>query len=90
MLHTKFYCDRPTGSGEDFEWFFTIYRHVATILGVGGGGSCDPDPRNKLSFPRPIEASYDIRLQSAQCFRRRCLKMLTTDARLCYKLSYVP
>ena len=27
MLHTKFRGNRATGSGEDFEGFFTIYGH---------------------------------------------------------------
>ena len=40
---------------------------------------------NKLSFPHPVEAPYEIWLQSAQWFlRRRCLKSVDgqmTDGR---------
>ena len=38
MLHTKFRGNRPAGSGEDFEGFFTIYGrgghlgHVTSIM----------------------------------------------------------
>ena len=38
MLHTKFRKNRPAGSGEDFERFFTIYGrsghlgHVTSIM----------------------------------------------------------
>ena len=58
--------------------------------------SCDPDPANKLSFPHPIEAPYEIWLRLAQRFwRRRSLKMVdgqrTDDAPwLYYKLTNEP
>ena len=35
--------------------------------------SCDPDPMNKLSFPHPIEAPYEI---CQRFWRRRSLKMV--------------
>ena len=39
--------------------------------------SCDPDSANKLLFPYPTEASYEIWLQLAQRFlRRRSLKIV--------------
>ena len=53
MLHTKPQGHWPFGSGEDFWRVFTIY-------GRGGHLSRDPDPANKLSFPHPTEAPYEI------------------------------
>ena len=59
--------------------------------------SCDPDPANKLSFPYPTEAPYEICLWLAQrVWRRRSLKMVdgrrTTDDGAClyYKLTNEP
>ena len=54
--------------------------------------SCDPDSVNKLSFPHPIEAPYEIWLLLAQWFwRKRPLKMVdgwTNDEPwLYYKLT---
>ena len=37
MLHTKFHGNRPAGSGEDFEGFFTIYgrgRHLGHVTSI--------------------------------------------------------
>ena len=68
MLHTKFQFHQPFGSGEeDFLRFLPyIWRP---------SWSCDQDCLNKLSFPHPMEAPYEIWLQLALWFlRRRCLK----------------
>ena len=57
--------------------------------------SCDPDPMNKLSFPHPIEAPYQIWLRLAQWFWRRSLKMVDRQRTdngpwLYYKLTNEP
>ena len=39
MLHTKFRGNRPTGSGEDFEWFLP-YMGVAAILVLVNNDLC--------------------------------------------------
>ena len=55
MLHTKFYGNRPTGSGEeDFEGF------LPHIWAWRQPWSCDQVPMNKLSFPLPMEAAHKI------------------------------
>ena len=55
MLHTKFQGHRPFGSGEEDSFkVFTIYGHGKPFW------SCDMDRLNKLSFPHPMEASYEI------------------------------
>ena len=73
MLHTKFHGNRPSGSREDDFWrVFTIYGHGVHL------GQVTWTFQKNLSFPHPMEALYEIWLQSAQWFqRRRCLKMLT-------------
>ena len=75
MLHTKFQGHRPFGSGEEYFLMFLPYIGMAAILAL----------LNKLSFPHPVEAPYEIWLQSAQWFlRRRCLKSVDgqmTDGR---------
>ena len=73
MLHTKFQGHQRFGSGE--EDFFKGFYH---IWAWQPSWSCDQDCLNKLSFPHPMETLYEIWLQSAQRFLRRCLKMLTT------------
>ena len=58
--------------------------------------SCDPDPANKLLFPHPSEAPYEIWLWLAQRFwRRHCLKSVdgrtdgwTTDHGYTIKVNY--
>ena len=67
-----------------------IFEGFLPHMGVGRPSwSCDPDPK-------PMEASHEIWLQSAQWFqRKRCLKILTddgqtTDALLYCKLMYEP
>ena len=71
ILHTKSHGHGPTGSGkENFKGFY----HIRACRPLW---SCDQDPANKLSFPRPMEAPYAIWLQSAQWLRRRCFKILT-------------
>ena len=61
--------------------------------------SCDLDRLNKLSFPHPMEAPYEIWLWLAKRFLRRCLKSVDDrrlrwrmDNRAClyYKLTYEP
>ena len=59
--------------------------------------SCDPEATNKLSFPLPKEAPHKIWLWSGKRFwRRRCLKLFTTDGRMddgpsvSYKLTLEP
>ena len=54
-------------------------------------------PLNKLSFPRPMEAPYEISLLLAQCFLRRRLSKCVEDrwwmddrGCLYYKLTYEP
>ena len=68
-------------------------------MGMAAILSSDLDHLNKLSFPHPKEAPYEIWLQSAQWFQRRCLKKLTynthaqirtTEAYLYYKLTNEP
>ena len=54
-----------------------------------------PGPMDKLLFPHPKEAPYEIKLSLAQWFlRRRCLKSVddrrTTEACLYYKLPNEP
>ena len=56
-----------------------------------------PDPVNKLSFPHPTEAPYEIWLWLAQPFWRRSLKSVDMDdgrtddrPRLYYKLTNEP
>ena len=59
MLPTKFHENRPAGSGEeDFEGFYHIWAWRPSC-------SCDPDAANKLSLPRPKEASRKIWLSLA-------------------------
>ena len=43
--------------------------------------SSDQDHLNKLLFPHPKESPYEIGVQLAQRFQRRCLKMLTDGGR---------
>ena len=53
--------------------------------------SCDQDRLNKLSFPHPMETPYEIWLQSAQWFLRRCLECgQQMEAYLSYKLTNEP
>ena len=48
--------------------FLKCFYH---ILAWWPSWSCDPDPPNKLSFPHPIEAPYEIWLWLAKQFLRR-------------------
>ena len=76
MLHTMFQDHRSIGSGEkDFYGFYHIWAWRPSW-------SCDQDRFNNCSFPRPLEATYEIWLQLAQKFQRRSrLKLLTDDDR---------
>ena len=70
MRHTKFQGHRPYGSGvEDFLKFYYIWAWRPSW-------SFDLDRLNTLSFPHPMETPYEIWLQMAQWFLRRCLKSL--------------
>ena len=74
MVHTKFQGHQPFGSGEENLLMFTTNMGMAAIL--------KPGPLNKLSFPYPMEAPYEIWLWLTQWFqRRRCLGVWTTDDR---------
>ena len=54
MLHTNFQDHRPFGSGEeDFLSFYHIWAWQPSW-------SCDLDRLNKVSFPHPMEAQYEI------------------------------
>ena len=57
--------------------------------------SRDQDRLNKLSYPHPIKAPYEIWIWLAQWFLGRCLKSVddvlhTTEAYLSYKLTNEP
>ena len=65
MLPTKAFF----GSGEENFGRFLPYMGVVAIF-----RSQDGDNLNKLSFPHPIEAPYEIWLWLAKWFLRRCLK----------------
>ena len=84
MLHTKPQGYWPFDSGEDdFLRVFTIYGHGGHL------GSCDPDPANKLSFPHPTEAPYEIGLQLDHRFwGRRSLKMVDGQTEHAYTYYY--
>ena len=85
MPHTKFQGHQLYGSGEE-DLRFLSYMGMAAW-------SCDQDLLNKLSFPHPMEIPYEIWLQSAQWFLRRCLKSGDngqTDDYLSYKLTNEP
>ena len=90
MLHTKAQGHWPFGSGEDF---FKGFYH---LWAWRPSWSCDPDAPNKLLFPRPMEAPYEIWLRLAKLFwKRRSLKMMDgqwTDDGAClyYKLINEP
>ena len=86
MQHTKFQGHWPFGSGEEDFLRFLPYIGMVAILVMW--------PRlNKLLFPHPREAPYEILLWLAQWFkRRRCLKSVDngwqmTEAYLTYKLT---
>ena len=59
MLHTKFYENRPAGSGEDFLKIFTIYGcggHLGHVTQMPGTKYHSPYPRRlhiKFGFDRP-------------------------------------
>ena len=55
MLHTKPQGHWPFGSGE--EDFLKGFYH---IWAWRPPWSRDPDPANKLSFPHPVVAPYEI------------------------------
>ena len=55
MLHTKFRGNPSASSGE--EDFLKGFYH---IWAWWQSWSCDPDARNKISFPLPKEASHKI------------------------------
>ena len=73
MLHIKFQGHWPFGSGED--GFYHIWA-------CRPSWSCDQDHLNKLSFPHPMETPYEIWLQLAQWFLRRCLKVWMIDRQM--------
>ena len=58
MLHTKFRENRPAGSGEDFEGFFTIYErggHLGHVTQMPLTNFRSPYPRRlhiKFGFDR--------------------------------------
>ena len=56
MLHTKCYCNRPTGSGEENFKGFLPYMGAVAI-----SWSCDPEPPNKLSLSHTMKASHKTR-----------------------------
>ena len=53
MLHTKFQGHQPFGSGKDFLRFCHIWAWWPSW-------SCDLDCLNKLLFPSPKEAPYEL------------------------------
>ena len=57
MLHTKPQGHLPFGSGE--KDFFKGFYHIH-VWAWRPSWSHDTDPANKLSFPHPTEASYEI------------------------------
>ena len=71
MLHTKPQGHWPFGSGE--EDFWRVFYHIWVWR---PSWSCDPDPDNKLYFPNPTGAPYEIGLWLAKQFWRRSLKMV--------------
>ena len=60
MIHTKFQGHRSIGSGEEDFLRFLPYMGMAAILFMW------PDLFEQLSFPRSLEATYEIWLQLAQ------------------------
>ena len=57
MLHTRFHGHRPFGpEKKDFYGFYHIWAAWRPSW------SCDQDRLNKLSFPHPREALYDLTL----------------------------
>ena len=60
MQHTKYIAIGPLVLQKK------IYEEVLPLWAWRPSRSYDPDPPNKLSFPRPIEASNEILLESAQ------------------------
>ena len=82
MLHTK-----PQGHWPFWFWrrFLKGFYH---IWAWWPSWSHDPDPGNKLSFPHPTEAPYEIWLCLAQRFwRRSSFKMVDDGPWLYYKLT---
>ena len=77
MMHIKIQGRWPFGSGEFF--FFLSFYHIWPWRPPW---SCDQDYFNKLSFPHPIQAPYEIWLWLVQWFLgRRCLKSVEDDVR---------
>ena len=63
-------------------WFQRFLKFFYHIWAWRPSWSCDQDHLNKISFPHPIEAPYEIWLWLAQWFlRRRCLKSVVDDGR---------
>ena len=67
MLHTKFYGNRPAGSGEeDFEGFFTIYGrggHLGQVTKIQRANIHFPYPwmlHIKFGFHRPSSFREDL------------------------------
>ena len=99
MLHTKFRENRPAGSGEeDFLRVFTIYGHGGHL------GHVTQMPRTKYRSPYPRRLHIKFGLSDQRFWRRRRLKLFTTDGRrtddgrrrtdagpwVSYKLTYEP
>ena len=81
MLHTE-----PQG-----HWPFGSLKGFYHIWAWQPSWSCDPDPTNKLLFPHPTEAPFEILLwQAKQFWRRRSLKMVDDRPWLYYKLTNEP
>ena len=60
MLYTKFQSHRPHGSEEgDFEGFYHIWAWTPSW-------SCNPEHLKVFSSQHPMEATYEIWLQTAQ------------------------
>ena len=81
MLHTNFQGHRPFGSEEDlFLSFFTINGHDGHLV----------DRLNKLLFPHPMEAPYEIWLTDQAVSEEKMFKEYRrqrTEAHLSYKLT---
>ena len=56
MLHAKFQSHMTSGSEEDDFWRF---HHIWASL---PSWSCDPDHLCKLSFPLPMEVTWNLAL----------------------------
>ena len=74
MLHTKFQGHQPYGPGEEDFLRLLPYMGMAAIL------SYDLDHLNKLLFLFPIDAPYEIWLESAKWFQKKMFEILNPSA----------